>query len=432
VDLGYARQWAKVTASPVRGLNAVEYEVFQEPLGGNRVLFTIPQGAALRPIAAELDRYQGTSRQFHVDGLGNPSYRGPANSSLGFTARSLVSNRSPADLAAPENDPEWLTRLYLQLPEDLDPRLGALARQAAGGARGRLAVTRAIEDHLLRNYAYSLDGGHNPADPLADFLFGLRRGHCEYFSSAMVLMLRTLGIPARSANGYRGGKFNRFGGFRAFAEAEAHSWVQVWFPGAGWQGFDPTPGGRESLGAGLWDTVDQWMDALRLQWYRWVIEYDLENQLQVYSGVLKAFGGKGFDLKGNATPAELKRLGKGVRESLFNARNGFILGGLVLFGVLAGVLSRRSKWRPFAGDQGARLERRVRKRLGAKGVLVPPHETLTGFGQKLRPEDHYLGGQLQKLGEELDALRWSTGPLEPAAAKALLRKVKALPVRRKR
>jgi transglutaminase-like putative cysteine protease len=430
-DLGFARQWKRVAVAPTRGLEAIEYEVFQEPLGDSRVIFTIPLGAAMRPIAAELDRYQGNSRQFHTDGLGNPSYRGHSNSSLAFRARSLVSSYTPGQLASLDPDDDWVRQHYLQLPADLDPRVAALARSVAGQAQGRLAQVKAVEDHLLANYAYSLDGGHNPADPLADFLFGIKRGHCEYFSTAMVLMLRSLDIPARSANGYRSGKFNRFGGFRAYAEADAHSWVQVWFPAVGWQDFEPTPGGREPLPPAFLDALDQWMDALRLQWYRWVIEYDLENQLQVYSGILKAFGGKGFELQGHSTPSELKAAGKRFKESLFSARNAAILGGLVLLGLLVG-LWRGKLWRGhFGGAPGAKLERRVRRILAAKGNPIPPHETLSGYGQRLRPEDHYRGNRIQSLGEELDALRWSQEPMDPAAAKALLRKVQALLVRRK-
>ena len=81
-----------------------------------------------------------------------------------------------------------------------------------------------------------------PRDPLADFLFVRKRGHCEYFASSMAIMLRTLGIPSRVVNGFRTSEFNDLTGNYVIRASSAHSWVEAYFPGYGWVSFDPTPG----------------------------------------------------------------------------------------------------------------------------------------------------------------------------------------------
>jgi len=78
------------------------------------------------------------------------------------------------------------------------------------------------------------------ADPLAYFLFTRKQGHCEYFASAMTVMLRTAGIPARLATGFQSGVYNPITDFWLVRASDAHAWVEAWIPGRGWTTFDPT------------------------------------------------------------------------------------------------------------------------------------------------------------------------------------------------
>lgn len=125
----------------------------------------------------------------------------------------------------------------------------ALARRVAGDATSPYAAVNRIEAHLRRAYLYDekppypRDGADGrPTPPLADFLFVSRRGFCQQFAGSMALMLRTLGIPARVAVGYRGGRRDTATDEWVVVDRDAHAWVEVWFPGHGWLPFDPTPG----------------------------------------------------------------------------------------------------------------------------------------------------------------------------------------------
>lgn len=102
----------------------------------------------------------------------------------------------------------------------------------------------AIEDYLKQNYAYDLDIAPQTeeGDAVSYFLFREKRGYCEHFASAMAVMARSAGIPARVVTGYTGGTYNPFTGLWEVKQSDAHAWVEVYFGAAGWVPFDPTPG----------------------------------------------------------------------------------------------------------------------------------------------------------------------------------------------
>jgi transglutaminase-like putative cysteine protease len=178
---------------------------------------------------------------------------------------------------APRTYPNSIRQMYLQFP-DLDPRIPALARQIVASERNPLDQARAIERYLPEHYAYTLDlAGPPPADPLAHFLFETRAGHCEYFASAMTIMLRTLGIPARYVTGFFGGEYNDVGGDYILRASNAHSWVEAYFPGYGWVTFDPTPPGAADP-ANLMTRLGFYWDWFQLQWSEWIINYDFLHQ----------------------------------------------------------------------------------------------------------------------------------------------------------
>jgi transglutaminase-like putative cysteine protease len=178
---------------------------------------------------------------------------------------------------APTSYSRSIREMYLQLPQ-LDPRIPALARQIAGAESTPLDQARAIERYLPSNYAYTLDlAGPAPADPLAHFLFDRRAGHCEYFASAMTILLRSLGVPARYVNGFLGGDYNDLGEDYIIRARNAHSWVEAYFPGFGWVTFDPTPP-AENIPVGLLTRLGFYWDWFQLQWDEWVVNYDFIHQ----------------------------------------------------------------------------------------------------------------------------------------------------------
>ena len=142
---------------------------------------------------------------------------------------------------AGQNYPDWVQQRYLALPPEVPGRVKALAIELTASEPTPYDRARAIERYL-RTFPYSLDVPRPPLNrDLVDFfLFDLKRGYCDYYASAMVVLARAAGIPARLAIGYASGTYNLNSGRFVVSEADAHSWVEVYFPNLGWVPFEPT------------------------------------------------------------------------------------------------------------------------------------------------------------------------------------------------
>ena len=187
---------------------------------------------------------------------------------------------------------------YLQLPGgQVTDRMRALIGELRAGTNNDHDFVVAVRDHLRTALEYTTDIPQ-PTTPEAnlvdEFLFEWQRGHCEYFATTMVVLLRAEGIPARIVNGFLGADHNSVGDYYAVRQANGHSWVEVYFPGdAGWVRFDPTPAGAPEIGGdGLWWKMQMFVDNLRLKWFRWVIEYDLEKQATLVRDAMQSFRGE--------------------------------------------------------------------------------------------------------------------------------------------
>jgi transglutaminase-like putative cysteine protease len=172
---------------------------------------------------------------------------------------------------------------YKQRPASLDPRIGALANAIVvnAHARNRYDEAKAIESALQTQYGYSLQMRASGSDPLSDFLFNVKAGHCEYFSTAMAVMLRTRGIASRVVNGFLPGEYNEAAGAYTVKQSDAHSWVEVYFPESqSWVTFDPTPaaGRTEPVSTGLAAQLGKYAEALELIWFQYVVGYDKQEQ----------------------------------------------------------------------------------------------------------------------------------------------------------
>jgi len=136
---------------------------------------------------------------------------------------------------------------------------------------------------LLQQFRYTLDNpSGSAANPLEDFLERSHAGHCEYFASALAMMLRRRGVPARVVNGYRLGPWIPQGGYWLVTEDEAHSWVEYFDKNLpGWRVADPTPAAPPNgLGKNtLLATLERWMDAVSYQWDRHVVRFSGADQV---------------------------------------------------------------------------------------------------------------------------------------------------------
>ena len=168
---------------------------------------------------------------------------------------------------------------YLQLPA-LDSRVRALAGEIIVGLTTDLTRALAIQNHLRTSYGYTLDlPDRETRDPVSYFLFERKKGHCEYFASAMTVMLRAVGIPARIVNGFQSGTFNPLSKQYVIRASDAHSWVEAYVDGRGWLTFDPTPPDPRGRPGGLFAKLALWADATETFWQDWVLRYDLGRQL---------------------------------------------------------------------------------------------------------------------------------------------------------
>ncbi|HXN51059.1 MAG TPA: transglutaminaseTgpA domain-containing protein [Candidatus Acidoferrum sp.] len=202
-------------------------------------------------------------------------------SAVRYTGLSRLPKLDAARLrSASDAYPPAITDEYLQLPPELDARVPELARQVTTSANTPYDKARAIEGFLRSRFGYTLNLVGKPGDdPLANFLFVTRAGHCEYFATAMTILLRTLEIPSREVNGFLPGEYNDLAGDYIVRASEAHSWVEVYFPGSGWVTFDPTPAAPEK--SGLLSRLAQYIDWVELSWSEWVINYDFTHQVQM-------------------------------------------------------------------------------------------------------------------------------------------------------
>ena len=245
----------------------IHYRVLMEPIGTN-VFFLAPWARSVK----------GAYQTLSVD-AGAAVYDLDGQHQIGvYEADSDIGTPSPEQLRkASENYPPQVTGNYLRLPV-VDPRIPRLAAQIASSASSNYDKASALEHYLKTHFGYTLQLPRTAVkDPLANFLFERKQGHCEYFASTMAVMLRTLGIPSRVVNGFRSDEFNDLTGNYVVRAKNAHAWVEAFFPGYGWQSFDPTPAGNAGTPQG-WDRIGLYLDAMSSFWREWIISYDTSHQ----------------------------------------------------------------------------------------------------------------------------------------------------------
>jgi len=260
----------------------LRFVVLLQPLASD-ALFAPAQLMQLRGnFSNDAGTYYGSARRSMLGmDSGGAVYNPSRNySQIRYEGVSLLPESRPLKARTAGADyPEDIQRLYLQPPPKLDPRIPQLAQKITAAADNPFDKSVLLEGYLRRNFGYTLNLAGKPgADPLAQFLFVTKAGHCEYFASAMAVMLRTLGIPSREVNGFLPGEYNDLAGDYIVRASDAHSWVEAYFPGSGWITFDPTPAASGSE-AGLFSRLNLYLDWMQLTWNEWVINYDFTHQL---------------------------------------------------------------------------------------------------------------------------------------------------------
>jgi transglutaminase-like putative cysteine protease len=250
-----------------RAGHLIHYRVLMEPIANN-VFFLAPEALSLG------GNYRLVTRD-DAEAVFDGDVDHPVST---YEGESNVSQPGAAVLrAAGQEYPPALLLNYLQLPR-LDPRVAPLAEQIAAAESNNYDKAVALEHYLRTHFGYTLQLGRSThRDPLAYFLFERKQGHCEYFASAMAVMLRSLRIPSRVVNGFRTGEFNDVTSQYLVRASNAHSWVEAYFPGYGWISFDPTPAAPAEVRTG-WSRWALYADAMASFWREWVVSYDVSHQ----------------------------------------------------------------------------------------------------------------------------------------------------------
>jgi transglutaminase-like putative cysteine protease len=264
------RQWYRDSWSQA----VVRHKIFAAPLDV-RVLFS------LHPVL-DIDSENGIQPLF--DNAGDYIYWG--SGAPVYTVTTPAAPPPPGALRTANRGFTPSADHYLQLPS-IDHRIRALADSLTNRYDNRYDRVVAIRD-WLKTFEYTRDLPATAEEAtLEHFLFERQAGHCEYFSTAMVVLLRSIGVQARNVNGFLGGQWSQFGDYLVVTQNEAHSWVEVWFQGYGWITFDPTPA-RASEG----DLVTSWfwpgrilLDGLQHRWSKWVLDYGTDEQAGVFAGL---------------------------------------------------------------------------------------------------------------------------------------------------
>jgi len=296
------------------------------------------------------------------------------------------------------------------VPASLDPRVRALAERLGGG-KDPADAAAAIERWLSTALRYTRELPGEVADPIADFLFVRRAGHCELFSSAMVLMLRSLGIPARNVTGYFGGRRTE-AGYYAVRAGDAHSWVEAYFPGAGYVRFDPTPASaRGSQQEGLRARMLLFWDSLQQTWRELVVDYDLVSQAQAMRRIGQLLHETGRRLAG-------KDGGAGrLRASIATAGAVLATAGAIAWFRRLRRRGRNAHERELTADQrrAVALWRRARRLLGRAGIEIAAGTTAAELARRVPAA---VG-----LAKAYGAARWGGTRLPPSVARAALREL---------
>ena len=310
-----------------------------------------------------------------------------------------------------EADQEPTNRVYRQIPQFVGPRARALVEDFQDQVTDKAPYDRQMVNMVL-NYFHNEPFYYtrNPPAmldrPIDQFLFEARRGFCEHYASAFVVLMRAAGIPARVVTGYLGGELNSIGNYVIVRQSDAHAWAEVWMKGRGWVRFDPTamiPPGRveqaqfrnrfrqsssDSTDAKGWFDVSLrqlgfvW-DNMNYSWNDWVVGYTPRKQQSFFNSL-------------------------GLDKFSVNALVFLLFAGMGLFVLIIALhLSGRSIRKPKPANL---LFRRFCKKLARQGFKYSPSETAHAYGHRVSQQRKDLAPQVQEITRLYNQVRYAKAP----------------------
>jgi transglutaminase-like putative cysteine protease len=270
--------------------SSVRYTVTVEP--------TFRNALYLLDAPAEIPRAKGFVATLKPDlqvGL-----QSPLRERVRFEARSYSRFRYGQNASVLERE-EWL-----RLPVGLNPKTHAFAtRLRSAESDDSKLIARVLDYIRTENFVYSTTAPRLGRNGIDEFLFETRRGFCEHYASAFVVLMRAMGIPARVVTGYQGGDINPINGYMTIRQKDAHAWAEVWLADKGWTRVDPTAAvaperilqgsdeslaGNQDLGNSFLGIGGHWVrwvryniEAINNDWNQWVISYSEESQRSMFA-----------------------------------------------------------------------------------------------------------------------------------------------------
>jgi transglutaminase-like putative cysteine protease len=381
-------------------------EVFLRPVTGR---------ALMVPVDGVVVQEDQPGVALYVDGAGVVRRIGRASGPMEYRV-GLGEGRVAQEAPVPAGLLRATAEAATEVPEatldtsEVSPRVAALAAEVAGDGPPREQARR-IERHLMSEYEYSLEflGRPPEGDPVEAFLFERHSGHCEYFASAMVLMLRSRGIAAKLATGFLGADYNPLEDYYVVRQSNAHAWVEAYLPEAGWTVFDPTPpaGRPVSSRSGFGTVLGQAWDYLLFRWDRYVLTYGFNDQMQFlafaygfWRDVSSFFGGDEGDAEAGDTGSRwadgrVEDPAAGPADGLATwATPGVLFGLTAVVALLVSLLAlRRARRRLSSTDAYRRLRRIARE----AGLPVREADPPLGFARRLAhrfPHAGAAGGEV--------------------------------------
>jgi len=233
-----------------------------------------------------VDEIRGAFSAVQTDGMDGWSLPVPMAARFQYYAVSSLPKIEDAERVVSSFEyPQDIREHFLDVPP-LSPEVADLAISVTRHAKTPFERIISVQRHLMTNYRYSLNvGTDDTPHPLEDFLFKRKSGYCEHYATAMVVMLRSLGIPARLVTGFLPGEWNEFGNYYRVRQRDAHAWVEVFFPQSGWITFDPTPIVGTGVPEPIWRALGSLVDSARLKWDRFVIQYSFRDQIAIVRAI---------------------------------------------------------------------------------------------------------------------------------------------------
>ncbi len=415
------------TAIPAAGATAIRQEILLEALDTN-VLFGLPY----------MHRVKSALPVFQTDEMGGFFLSFPPTTRFQYTVFSIPEVLQPGDRNRTSIDvSQSMREQYLQLPS-LSPDVHALAQRVTQKTESSYAKAHAVERHLKENYRYSLDIETSiQGSPIEEFLFVRKTGYCEHYASAMVVLLRTLGIPARLATGFLTGEWNDFGQYYTVRQRDAHAWVEVYFPLSGWMTFDPTPNVIGTAPNPFLTNAGKLVDSIRLQWDRYIIRYSFRDQVSISQEArarAATFGEQLWAL--TRLPGQwMRSVKQWVGEVFVPPRRVYITGGIVVVFLIATFLLRRRRTgrrpRGASDNQTAAtgMYRQMLELLESRGIRKLESNTPLEFARVVGRDGKHLMPFVQPLTEWYCKVRFGPASAEPhdlASATHLLEGLRAM------